>query len=219
MSIVHKLPRALYVCHYCGKGFGARQIYERHLEVHTLGKFPYECYHCGKRFQGKTPMTHHILRLHAKIRDFKCDECAESFPTQAILLRHKYKHEQRKKVTCDICGSKMMAASLDAHKRHVHADGQTAILRCDKCDYTTTYRHNFRKHKNNHLSEADKPFRCSVCNKGFPHHNTLRIHMMIHTDTRPFKCAICEKAFRFKPDLVAHLRLHTGEKPYEVCIV
>ena len=45
-------------------------------------------------------------------------------------------------------------------------------------------------------NEEGKPV-CGICQKVFPKHGQLRIHVQIHYFERPFKCEACSVSFRF----------------------
>lgn len=55
-----------------------------------------------------------------------------------------------------------------------------------------------------------KPYKCSVCERSFPHNNTLKSHLRRHYDDRQYGCEFCPKKFIDRTALVRHLRTHTG---------
>nr|XP_042701705.1 zinc finger protein 3-like isoform X3 [Chrysemys picta bellii] len=61
---------------------------------------------------------------------------------------------------------------------------------------------------------ADKPYRCTECEKSFGQSSVLIEHMRIHTGERPFVCGQCGKRFSQSSTLLGHQRTHTGEKPF-----
>lgn len=64
--------------------------------------------------------------------------------------------------------------------------------------------------------DQEKPFRCTVCNKAFPHRNNLTKHMYIHTKTRSQLCNICGETLSDRTALARHLiRKHSNERPYK----
>ncbi|XP_068460273.1 zinc finger and BTB domain-containing protein 47-like [Clinocottus analis] len=71
-----------------------------------------------------------------------------------------------------------------------------------------------RESVNSILNGGGKPFRCSICAKGFSHKSDLKRHLRFHAGERPFSCVFCGKHFTEKADLKRHTRVHTGEKPF-----
>uniref|UniRef100_A0A8C6TWY7 C2H2-type domain-containing protein n=1 Tax=Neogobius melanostomus TaxID=47308 RepID=A0A8C6TWY7_9GOBI len=69
-----------------------------------------------------------------------------------------------------------------------------------------------------HTQTGEKPFKCTVCNKGFTKKGHLNEHMRIHTGEKPYTCPFCEKSFIAKRILNEHIRLHTGERPYKCTV-
>lgn len=55
-----------------------------------------------------------------------------------------------------------------------------------------------------------KPYKCSVCDKSFPHNNTLKNHLRRHYNDRQYSCEYCSKNFIDRTALVRHSRTHTG---------
>ena len=74
-------------------------------------------------------------------------------------------------------------------------------------------------HNNNNdiivIDDAEKIWKCKMCNYCAKHRSTLAIHERVHTGEKPYQCDICYKGFARKDYLTKHRRYHTGEKPYK----
>ncbi|XP_056261858.1 gastrula zinc finger protein XlCGF57.1-like isoform X3 [Pseudoliparis swirei] len=70
---------------------------------------------------------------------------------------------------------------------------------------------------NNYFS-SEKPFRCSVCRKGFGLKGTLKEHMRFHTGEKPFSCSVCKKSFAWRGSLHKHTRIHTREQRFSCSV-
>ena len=69
-----------------------------------------------------------------------------------------------------------------------------------------------------HQNEEDKPFRCSLCGKGFILKQKLKSHVLeVHMDERLFKCKIedCDYAAKSAGNLKKHESgLHIWNRKY-----
>jgi KRAB domain-containing zinc finger protein len=121
------------------------------------------------------------------------------------------------------------------------------VFSCDVCEYKTTVRGNFFRHKKVHIDEHGDRYTCSICEKQLSSKSTLKKHMkihtgeakfscklcfktfaegcklsahimMIHTEEKNFQCGICGKSFFRKSHLVRHMMVHTGEKKQQCAI-
>ncbi|XP_071447462.1 zinc finger protein 436-like [Hetaerina americana] len=64
----------------------------------------------------------------------------------------------------------------------------------------------------------ENPHSCEICSRAFTHYYYLRRHLLTHTNEKRHKCEICSRAFARNSHLKIHLLIHTGEKPYQCTI-
>ena len=99
--------------------------------------------------------------------------------------------------------------------------------RCEICGLQCRNKSGLKTHLRVHTGE--KPFRCSLCGRGFARGYDMKIHVnsckkkstwvprkminIVH-GVRRYRCEICGLQCRNKSGLQTHLRVHTGEKPF-----
>ena len=90
--------------------------------------------------------------------------------------------------------------------------GEVGNHLCAKCGIVTT---NFSSHNRHMLTHTDeRPFQCTICDKRFKCHTTLRSHEAVHASTTPYLCDRCGKGFRFLNGLRVHLTLHANPSAF-----
>lgn len=175
-----------FVCDLCTtrNRFSSKSSVFYHMKVHHLNEGKYMCDTCSKKFTCKIHLEAHISSVHSNLRPFPCPDCDKCFKQPADVKLHRY-------------------------KIHIPKERKPQMI-CNNCDFVTHDKHSFARHKLLHLDEAEKPFHCKFCNKGFPSQSNQLRHEKTHLDIRPYICTFCEKAFRSKEDLKIHVRHHTG---------
>lgn len=175
-----------FVCDLCTtrNRFSSKQSILYHMRIRHLNEAKYMCDTCSRKFICKSNLEIHIASVHSALRPFPCPDCDKFFKQPADVKLHRY-------------------------KIHVPKERKPQLV-CNNCDFVTHDKHSFARHKLLHLDEAEKPFHCKFCNKGFPSHSNQLRHEKTHLDIRPYICTFCEKAFRTKEDLKIHVRHHTG---------
>lgn len=98
---------------------------------------------------------------------------------------------------------------------HNDDDEENKPFKCSVCGKGFKLRSGLQQHERTHSS--DRPYVCPDCGKLFRQPTHLQQHMRIHTGEKPYDCTFCDKSFRQRTILNQHLRIHTGEKPY-VCM-
>lgn len=89
-----------------------------------------------------------------------------------------------------------------------------AMHMCNYCNYTSPKRYLLSRHMKSHSEE--RPYKCSVCERGFKTLASLQNHVNTHTGTKPHMCKFCDSCFTTSGELVRHVRYrHTHEKPHK----
>ncbi|KAM8834613.1 uncharacterized protein ACB058_016171 [Synchiropus picturatus] len=201
-----------FSCSVCNKAFSRHNTLLNHMGTHT-GEKKYSCSVCERRFTWPTQLTNHQcvdVNNPTVKKGFVCSECGKVYSSQQTLHTHKKIHTGEKPFICSECGKRFgFKGDLTKHLL-IHSEPQHVCSVCNKrftlkvaCD-----RHFRRVHN------QEKPFNCSVCDKNFVDHSSLKCHMRTHTGEKPFTCSVCCQSFRIVADLKNHMRKHTGEKPY-----
>lgn len=122
--------------------------------------------------------------IPAKHMIFTCNECAWSFISKKLYVRH--------------------------HKI-VHNRDIPRALWCLYCDYCTTDKSNYNRHTLAHVEE--KRHTCDECQKTFRRLEHLVMHKVTHTNEKKFQCPTCSQSFNRRSNLARHeMSKHRGDK-------
>jgi len=143
---------------------------------------------------------------------YKCEQgnCGRVFKTQIGLFKHRRRHTEEGKITCDECGEMFMyMRELEMHQR------KHKTHKCDFCDKEFKSEGSWRMHRLTHLGKVSH--KCEECGEAFPSHEDLRIHKLSHDDTveDSFKCDICGKLYKNESSLKKHQEIHVEGKPFK----
>ena len=125
-------------------------------------------------------------------------------------------NETLKDTTCEVESNVESDTKTEKRKRTLQRKSKKSLLKCNICDYKTTHRINFKRHKES-VHQEIKPFKCSICDFESAWEPNLKKHIeSVHEGIKPFKCHICEYKGRQKSDLKTHIEsVHDGIKPFE----
>ncbi|XP_071449473.1 zinc finger protein 91-like [Hetaerina americana] len=229
-----------YECPECGKKYQDVRKFREHIDAHKYGK-RFKCETCGKLFSNKSNLKSH-LDVHIQTRQSVCDVCGKTFKTNNHLVAHKRTHGERK-IVCEVCGKKFITAGhLKRHqeishnkekihpcehcgklfanvmylKRHIilHSKKKEKRHSCSECDFKSYSPANVRMHYMR-VHSGERPFKCTLCEKGFVSKVSLETHMNTHTREKNYKCDICEAVFTNMSSLDRHKKSHSGRKDYK----
>jgi KRAB domain-containing zinc finger protein len=147
---------------------------------------------------------------------YNCVICDLGFFQRSKLYEHK-RTTHGGHVSCLKCNK--VLSSLRVLKRHMknlceapHSKSVGNVCKpykCSLCGKGFTHMSARHVHEQTHVSR--KSFRCSICNKRFSDHRNVLKHMNIHKDDKLFSCKICGESFSLHDDLALHIQTHSGE--------
>ena len=142
----------------------------------------------------------------------KCPHCSV-----LIMPRHMKNHISNKHVkakqpyVCEFCGVvKPNGYAIKYHIRYVHTKNPK-IMKCSECGYQTKYEATYKRHVKSHQIKSgmlERDIECDKCKKMFINKDSLRAHMVTHSEVKPFNCDLCNRGFSQKNNYLVHMARH-----------
>ncbi|XP_054723946.1 zinc finger protein 233-like [Uloborus diversus] len=193
-----------YSCAICKKSYFRSESLRKHLKTHTEEK-PYSCEICRKSFSISGNLKSH-LRIHTKEKPYSCEICKKSFSHSGSLKFHLGIHSNKKPYSCAICKKSYFRS--ESLRKHLKKHTEEKPYSCEICRKSFSISGNLKSHLRIHTKE--KPYSCEICKKSFSHSGEWNSH----SNEEPYSCEICKKSYSGSESLRTHLITHTEEKPY-----
>ena len=157
-----------YRCQLCNvKKRSASSLNDHHRRRHEAQM----CGVCGKVFELASFLTHHMYSHD--VRRYYCDKCEFHSHFESKVTKHKITHHTNPSHQCMYkgCGRWFMRkADLVLHVE-THTNN---VVRCSKCDYSTTLNKYLKEHMKSHSKNL--PYECNICGKKFLWHSGVKAH-------------------------------------------
>ncbi|XP_055903648.1 zinc finger protein 239-like [Eupeodes corollae] len=144
-----------------------------------------------------------------------CSKCEKGFIKfcnyrQHMKIVHETTLENKHPVfVCGKCGKK--CRSLSSLKEHEFSHSEERTFKCKNCEKAFKSITSLKQHEDTH---NETRYICVVCGLQLNTQQTLRKHMIVHSDEKKYKCDYCGNGYKRVKALKAHLILHTGLRPY-----
>ncbi|KOC70194.1 Zinc finger protein Xfin [Habropoda laboriosa] len=216
----------------CGKIFATKSLRNEHIQHHAIqGSSPNTCEICGKLWGSRVDYWKHVMGVHSDTVPLICGVCLKVFPNVLQLSTHvKSKHWPLTNgdFSCDICGRPYSNKSKMSRHRKIHGfeescdngaennenkvDGRMreTELSCELC---ADLMFNSLEKLCNHRRIVHGLFPCDLCNKCYGRTSHLWKHVnRVHKGHEDVTCPYCLKTSASKDHLAAHIsKIHRYE--------
>lgn len=126
------------------------------------------------------------------------------FNAKMQLKYHMMRHTGIKNYVCSTCGMrKTTPKELRVHMR-IHTDFKYT---CKFCQAEFKQHSNMQRHIRV-VHHGIKSYICPHCDHAFGKAESLKYHIMTHTNERPLKCSLCDRRFIQPSALKTHMKTH-----------
>lgn len=137
--------------------------------------FSSSCFKCNKYYWDIEKLTEHV-RNHKTLQNqgdlpLLCDVCGRTYESETLLRTH-----------------------LNIHLRAE----EKPTFECFMCQKRFAMKMSLVTHMTQHSANEVEKHQCNICKRWCARKDTLKRHILTHTDVCSFQCSYCEKKFKFK---------------------
>lgn len=182
-------------CHLCDITFKLPYNYLIHMrKKHTPEVLAFACADCPKSFASeKNLLLHAAGHLPVEQRRIhKCPQCDKTFSTiESMKVHIRILHIGERLFFCEICG--IACATNAALKEHQITHTDVRPFKCSQCTKCFKYLRGLKQHSRTHNTMS---FECLLCGQRLNTLQTLKNHLLVHSDEKRFKCQHCGNAYK-----------------------
>lgn len=141
------------------------------------------------------------LRFDVAVTLFRCQAHGMTFDDESSYLKHQ-QAQHKPQYQCDICQEKFKSKAVcNEHIKVTHGEKP---YKCDidGCTKAFLSRRGLNGHKELHRKNGK--YLCRTCNTSFGTQQTLKNHMLTHSDEKNIPCDYCGRTFRRTNECTRH---------------
>ncbi|KAM3592588.1 uncharacterized protein V6R79_021707 [Siganus canaliculatus] len=196
-----------FKCDECGRGYRHAGSLANHKKTHDVGSF--QCDICGKENSNALALKSH-LRSHTSQKKYSCVECGKAFRLATQLATHervhltkRVKEQTYRKVDMDYPPNEIE----NNHPHHFNEESACVGISTENYSAEEKTELVYNTQSETADDEANRPFKCNLCDKSYIHHRSLTNHKKTH-QLGMFECTVCFKLFNNMAALYSHQRIH-----------
>ncbi|XP_034945339.1 zinc finger and SCAN domain-containing protein 2-like isoform X1 [Chelonus insularis] len=200
-----------FTCNLCGRGFLQRSRYIMHKSYHKNMK--YECSECNKIFTNvdnfnlHQKTTGHSGEIIKNFESTNTQMQVKPVSNKPEIFSETSKSTIEKFTTDEIEKNENEADyNIDEVDDKSEPKDELESIECSQCNITFHLKDDYEIHmKEIHLLE--KPYVCTICDKSFIFHSSLKGHVLTHDTNKTEKgytCDICGKVLNHPSSVVYH---------------
>ena len=167
---IHSLPQ--HECHVCSKRFHFPSKLKQHLRIHG-GQTNHLCQECGKGFSFPCNLERHIRTVHNNLKEFKCNDCHETFGKKETLIAHQQTHTGVAPFKCSRC-QKGFKYEHNMKRHSCKPARDIPPFKCEECRKEFMNKKSLRQHV---LKHKEPTYSCHICGIPFTWRSGLSNHL------------------------------------------